>query len=145
MMVPNKRGPDNTNDHYVHCKCTKERWSLLVYGHVHLKREKKFVQLRVLWLSNISIYHLLYAICQSTPIEVCMPKNPPLLTMCIFYKAFASFWFLTCENLHIYKLHVNFVTCEEKNNTSIDTLEIEITRTIKHVTLTWTFIRKCRC
>jgi hypothetical protein len=98
-----------------------------------------------LWLFSISIYHLLYVRCQSTPFKLCLPKNPPLLAVCVFYKVFASFWCLTCKNLHINKLHVNFVTCEEKYNTSIDILEIEIIRTSRHVTFRWSFRRKCRC
>ena len=37
------------------------------------------------------------------------------------------------------------VTCDEKNHTLINTLEIEMTRTTKHVTLRWHCRRKCRC
>jgi hypothetical protein len=100
---------------------------------------------RVLWLFGISTYPLLYTKCQSTRIKLCLPKNALLMAVCIFYKVFASFWHLIRKNLHINKLYVNCVTCEEKKvNTSIHTLEIRMTCTTRHVTLRWPFRRKAR-
>ena len=48
---------------------------------------------------------------------------------------------LTCT---IYDLTCS-VTCKKNPHTSIDTLDIEMTRTTRHVTLRWHFRRKCRC
>ena len=75
----------------------------------------------------------------------------PSASVCIF----ESFWYLTYKNLHKNEMHVNWhtrfrfwhvsVTCEEQNHSSIDTLQIETTRTTRHVTSRWHFRRKSRC
>ena len=77
-----------------------------------------------------------------------------LHTVCI-YKVFASFWHLTPTNLHTERMHVNCHSLfrvwhvlrleNKKNCMSIETLEIEMTRTARHVTLRWDSRRNCRC
>ena len=75
--------------------------------------------------------------------------------MYIFDKVLASFLHLTCKNSHKIQVHVNWhtqfrfltcsMTCEGNKHMSIDILQIEMTRTTRHVTLRWHLERKCRC
>ena len=111
---------------------------------------------------GVGLLKVHYSLChynESTKVAVHRPihdsRHPVSCTSVYFFIKFLQvFKYLTRKNLHKNKMRVNWHTrsrirhvvwlVKKKPHTLTDTLEIEMTYMIRHVTLRWHFGRKCR-